>query len=162
MINLWAMRVTEQRQEVTWKLSFQRSNESRKGQKSKVEQNGHWGQRALRGDQFSATRAFEILSLQWKAKVISKPWNPRGSLCSLKWQFERSVKMEFSLWKLTASCWRAWKMQGKRKVLQEYLCFPETWVSLTSRTAHESHWRATHPAVPRLGLSPTLRLQTTS
>lgn len=49
MINLWAVCVTELKEEVTWMLSFQRSNESSGMQKNKVIQDGPSG-----GDQIRA------------------------------------------------------------------------------------------------------------
>lgn len=49
MINLWAVCVTELKEEVTWMLSFQRSNESSGMQKNKVKQDGPSG-----GDQIRA------------------------------------------------------------------------------------------------------------
>jgi len=67
------------------KLSFQRSHESSGTQKRKVEQNGHSrGCKHAELDQVSATPAFEISSLQQKAKVISKSCNPAESLFSPK------------------------------------------------------------------------------
>lgn len=80
MINLWAVCVTELKEEVTWMLSFQRSNESSGMQKTKVKQDGPSG-----GDQIRAVPSFLLkFSLQQTVKVISTPGE---SLCSRKWQF---------------------------------------------------------------------------
>lgn len=62
MINLWAMCVTELKEEVTWMLSFQRSNESSGMQKTKVKQDGPSGGDWIRMAQASFPLSLKILS----------------------------------------------------------------------------------------------------
>lgn len=135
MINLWAVCVTELKEEVTWMLSFQRSNESSGMQKNKVKQDGPSG-----GDQIRAAWASSPLSL----KILS-PAETEGYFNSWRIPLFKEMavlkvcKMKFSLWQLTAGCPCLWKRQvegSPRKLLPS----PEKQVILRLHWPLEGQW----------------------